>query len=600
MTLAMLTSRMSGFGSLSILEEFRSLRRLPIPGFLFLLNDVVLSALLAFIASPDVGVSARLSLEWNSCELKSDVLPDSLFQLSWCIDLKFPPKFKFGAATASYQIEGGWNADGKGEHIWDRLIHTNPEKIQENATADVAADSYHKWREDVKVAKELGLQFYRFSISWPRILPNGFPKKINKAGAKYYSDLINALLDEGVEPVITMYHWELPVKIQDMGGWTNPLIVGWFGDYARVLYSLYADRVKTWLTINEANVVCDCGYNAGIYAPVIKETEFAPYLCNKHILLAHAKAYRIFEQEFRHRYYGRISLANNLMWIEPYSPEDVELAELGRNHATGRYAYPIFSKNGGWPPSTEKAMLDYSRKQGYNESRLPAFTDEEKIFVKGTADFLGVNYYTTNMIRAAKPGEDPGIWFLTGAPELNGILEQPPNAYYGYSKILPIYPQGLRKQMAWLKEQYGDIDILITENGYSTSNYELEDYERADFYYKHLKQVLLSIKVDKVSVIGFAAWSLIDNFEWLAGYTSKFGLYEVDFKDPDRIRTPRASAHFYACIIKNRSLNDTCLNKKLIAGSLISNRKNSAESVQNFGKSIYFIFVLLIFKWFLN
>ncbi|XP_050356276.1 myrosinase 1-like [Nymphalis io] len=510
----------------------------------------------------------------------------SLVQVSWCVDLKFPPKFKFGAATASYQIEGGWNADGKGEHIWDRLIHTHPEKIQENATADVAADSYHKWREDVKIAKELGLQFYRFSISWTRILPDGFPKNINKAGAKYYSDLINALLAEGIEPIITMYHWELPVKIQDMGGWANPLIVDWFGDYARVLYSLYVDRVKTWLTVNEANVVCDCGYNAGIYAPLIKETEFAPYICNKNILLAHAKAYRIFEHEFRHRYYARISLANNLMWIEPYSPEDSELAELARNHAVGRYAYPFFSKNGGWPPSTEKVMLKYSRKQGYNESRLPAFTEEEKIFVKGTADFLGVNYYTTNMIRSAKPGEDPGIWFLTGAPELNGILEQPPNAYYGHSKILPIYPEGIRKQMAWLKEQYGDIDILITENGYSTSNYQLEDYDRADFYYKHLEQVLLSIKVDNVSVIGFAAWSLLDNFEWLAGYTSKFGLYEVDFEDPDRKRTPRASAHFYACVIKNRSLNDTCLNKKFIAGSLHYKRTNSADSAQNYRKSL--------------
>ncbi|XP_050356277.1 myrosinase 1-like [Nymphalis io] len=489
----------------------------------------------------------------------------ALLQLSQCTDLSFPPNFKFGAATAAYQIEGGWNADGKGENIWDRFVHVNPGKIKNNATGDVSADSYHNWREDVRIAAELGLQFYRFSINWPRILPTGFPNKFNKVGAKYYNDLIDALIAEGIEPVITLYHWELPVKIQDMGGWTNPLIVDWFGNFARLMYSLYADRVKTWLTINEAIVVCDYNYNSGIFAPKIKEPEFAPYICNKYVLLAHAKAYRIFDQEFRPKYSGRISIANNMIWIEPFSSMDRELAELGREHATGRYCHAIFSKSGGWPPAIEKAILKYSLKHGYNESTLPSFTEEEKVFVKGTADFLALNHYTTYMIRSAKPGEDTGYWFLTGSPELNAVIEKPPNAHYGASRILPIYPKGMRRQLAWLKKQYGNIDFLITENGYSSVGNQLDDYDRIHFYKAHLEQVLLSIKVDNVSVIGFAAWSLMDNFEWLDGYHTKFGLYEVDFEDPNRKRTPRASAHFYACVIKNRSLNDTCLNKKLIA-----------------------------------
>ncbi|CAH2097443.1 unnamed protein product [Euphydryas editha] len=509
------------------------------------------------------------------------------------MDQKFPDSFKFGAATASYQIEGGWNADGKGEHIWDRLSHT-PGKIRDNATGDIAANSYEKWREDVRVASEMGLQFYRFSISWPRILPTGFPNKFSKAGAKYYSDLIDGLLAEGIEPVVTLFHWELPVKMQDMGGWTNPLIVDWFGNYARIVYSLYADRVKTWLTINEANVVCDIAYNIGAYAPAIKEPDYAPYICNKHIMLAHARAYRIFDQEFRHKHSGRVSLANNLMWIEPSSPKYEKLAELARENMGGRYTHPILSKNGGWPPAYEKAMLKYSLEQGETESRLPHFTKEEQEYVKGTADFYGFNYYTTNMIRPAKPGEHPGQWFVSGTTELNAVLEQPPNAYYGALKGLPVYPEGLRKQMVWLKEQYGDIDMMITECGYSSIGYQLDDYERSDFFHEHLEQILLSIKLDNISVIGFTVWSLIDNFEWLNGYYIKFGLYEVDFEDPERKRTPRASALYYECMIKSRSLNNSCLDQFVVA------KQQFRSSAINIGNSRELLFIYFLLKFILS
>ncbi|XP_046973687.1 myrosinase 1-like [Vanessa cardui] len=515
---------------------------------------------------------------------KGTDMDGALLEICLCtdIDLTFPPNFKFGAATAAYQIEGGWNEDGKGENIWDRFVHENPGKVKNNETGDVAADSYHKWREDVRIAAELGLQFYRFSINWPRILPTGFPNKVNEAGVKYYSDLIDALIAEGIEPIITLYHWELPVKIQDMGGWTNPLIVDWFGNYARVVYQLYADRVKMWLTINEAIVICDFCYLTGLHAPNIREPEFAPYLCNKHTLLAHAKAYRIFDQEFRPKYSGRISFANILLWVDPFYPKDVELAELGRQQLMGKYSHPIFSESGGWPPSIEKAMLEYSLAHGYNESKLPSFTDEEKAFVKGTADFLAMNHYTSFLIRPLELGEKTSFWMFYGTPLSNATLEPPPNAYYGVNKFFPIYPEGIRRQMSWLKKQYGDIDILITENGYSSAGNQLEDYNRINFYKAYLEQVLLSIKVDNVSVIGFTAWALLDNFEWARGYGTRFGLYEVDFEDPDRRRTPRASAYFYACVIKNRSLNDTCLNKTLIAKRSY-NASNTADIEQESG-----------------
>ncbi|XP_069355806.1 myrosinase 1-like [Maniola hyperantus] len=478
-----------------------------------------------------------------------------LLQTSWAIDLSFPSDFKFGAATAAYQIEGGWNADGKGPSIWDRYVHEHPEDVKGSATGDVAGDSYHQWREDVRAAAEMKLQFYRFSISWLRILPSGFTNEINEAGVKYYSDLIDGLLAEGIEPIVTMYHWGLPVKIQDLGGWTNPLIVDWFGDYARVLYTLYADRVKTWLTVNEPNVVCDCNYNSGLFAPRVKEPVLAPFLCNRHVMLAHATAYRIFDKEFRPKYKGKISLAPHALWIEPNTPEDEALAELGRQHQLGRYSHPIFSKEGGWPPSVEKLMLKVSLQQGYEKSRLPAFTEEEKEFIKGTADYYGMNQYTSYVIRPSRPGDEPGVWFFTGSPELQATLVHPPNATYGKADLLPIYPKGIRKMMAWVKKQYGDVKILITENGYSTTGYQLEDHNRVNFIKEYLKQVLLAIKVDKVSVMGYTAWSLIDSFEWLDGYMTKFGLYEIDYDSPNRTRTPRTSAHYYACVIAERSLD---------------------------------------------
>ncbi|XP_039746608.1 myrosinase 1-like [Pararge aegeria] len=496
-------------------------------------------------------------------------------------DRRFPANFKFGAATSSYQIEGGWNADGKGESAWDSFVHEHVGDIKNCATGDVAADSYHQWREDVRIAAEMGLQFYRFSISWPRVLPSGFTDKINKAGVRYYSDLIDALLAEGIEPVVTLYHWEMPVKIRDLGGWSNPLIADWFGDYARVIFSLYADRVKTWLTINEAISICDYAFTKGHFAPKIKEPEFAPFLCNKHLLLAHATAYRIFEREFRPKFPGRISLANYELWIRPATINDTELAELGRQHSTGRYAHPIFSKTGGWPPSIEKLMLEYSLRQGYQRSRLPPFSTEEVEFIKGTADFYGMNHYTTSLIRPAKPGEGPGIWDVTGSPELNAKLESPPDSKYGVSPILPIVPEGIREQLSWLKKEYGDIDILITENGFSTKDYELNDLERTEFFKEYLEQVLLSIKVDNVSVVGYTAWSLIDNFEWLDGYTTKFGLHEVDFSHPNRTRTPRTSAHFLACVIRNNSLDvpDSCYKHKYLADLATQNGSYVARGV---------------------
>ncbi|XP_041977129.1 myrosinase 1-like [Aricia agestis] len=468
-------------------------------------------------------------------------------------ELKFPPWFKFGAATAAYQIEGGWNISDKSPSIWDVFTHESPGMISDGGAGDEACDSYRLWREDVKIVADLGLDFYRFSISWPRLLPSGFPDRISSAGRRYYSELIDGLLAAGVEPVVTVYHWDLPQSLQDLGGWTNPLISDWFADYARVVFSLYADRVKTWITINEPVIYCDASYTMGV-APKVQSPEIGLYLCKKHALIAHAKAWRIYDKEFKPKYHGKVSLSNLIMWFEPDDDGEEEVAELARQYGGGMYSHPIYSKEGGWPPAIEQLIAKRSLEQGYPRSRLPAFTEHEIQLTRGTYDFYGLNYYTARLTRRARSGERIGIWPFSGISELNITFTTRPE----WKKAPPfwfyIYPEGLRHLMTWLRDQYGDMEFFITETGVSDYDGRLHDVDRVEYYQKHLEQVLLSIHEDHVNVTGFTAWTLMDDFEWIDGYRSKFGLYAVDFSDQQRRRTPRTSAVYYRNVVHTGSI----------------------------------------------
>ncbi|XP_050673111.1 myrosinase 1-like [Leptidea sinapis] len=472
----------------------------------------------------------------------------------------FPPYFKFGASSSAYQVEGAWNEDGKTASIWDNFVHKIPSPIAENATGDVAADSYHLWKEDVRIASELGLNFYRFSISWPRLLPNGFSNEINEAGVEYYNNLINGLLEAGIEPVVTLYHWDLPTILQELGGWANPLIADWFADYSRVVFSLFADRVKTWITINEPIVICEVTYGLGVAPPSVVEDKFSPYICNKNVLLAHAKAYRVYDREFRRLYGGRLSISNHIVWYEPLTPADESLAELTRQNAAGRYAHAIFSRQGGWPPEIEQLLLEISIREGYRYSRLPRFTQAEKKLIRGTADFFGLNYYTARKVRYAQPGEDIGPWFTNGYKDANAVLEIPSDAVLSASSALAIYPKGIRSLLCWIQKSYGNVPIWITENGFPGSELELNDFNRIKYIKDHLEQVSLAMNVDGVNVIGYTFWSLTDNMEWNDGYRTKFGLYQIDFNDPERNRVARLSAQFYKCVIIHHSVDvpETC------------------------------------------
>lgn len=216
---------------------------------------------------------------------------------------------------------------GKSENIWDYMTHVDPCATVDCSNGDVAGDSYRLYKRDVEMMRELGLDFYRLSISWSRILPTSFPDHINDAGAQYYNNLIDELLKYNIEPMVTLYHWDLPQRLQDLGGWANPQIANWFADYARIVYGLYGDRVKYWITINEPREICYQGYGADTKAPRVNIKGVAEYMCAKNIVMAHAKAYHVYDQEFRPKYNGSIFIALSAELFEPETEKEIEAAE---------------------------------------------------------------------------------------------------------------------------------------------------------------------------------------------------------------------------------------------------------------------------------
>lgn len=236
--------------------------------------------------------------------------------------LEFPKNFKFGTATSSYQIEGAWNVDGKGPTIWDYFIHTNSSVIIDGSNADDTALSYYFYEEDIKALKELNAQFYRFSISWSRILPNGSLSSYNRLGIDYYHKIINRVLAHGIEPIVTIYHWELPQALEDIGGWRSPKIVDYFGDYATLLFREYGNKIKHWITVNEINVYCNLGYGDGIFAPGVRLSGRADYECTYNSIIAHARAYHIYKDEFSYQA-GKIGLG---LQSHYHFPKDIKNA----------------------------------------------------------------------------------------------------------------------------------------------------------------------------------------------------------------------------------------------------------------------------------
>ncbi|XP_053601049.1 myrosinase 1-like [Plodia interpunctella] len=468
---------------------------------------------------------------------------------------RFPDDFLFGTATASYQIEGGWNADDKGESIWDYMTHNHPHVIKDSSNGDIAADSYNNYKRDVEMMRELGLDAYRFSVAWSRILPDGFSNRVSEAGVAFYNKYIDEMLKYGITPMVTLYHWDLPQKLQDLGGFANPLFPEWFEEYARVVYESFGDRVKHWITFNEPREICYEGYGAATKAPILNATGIGNYLCAKYLVLAHARAYHLYNNQYKASQGGECGITISVNWFESLtdSEEDEFAAEIRRQAEWGQYAEPIFSAQGGFPKEFAERVAQKSAEQGYPWSRMPDFTEEEKQYVRGASDFFGVNHYTAYLISAT---EHISQYVVPSLMDDAGVGSYVPEEWpQSASSWLTQGPNSILKVLTHLKEKYNDPKFYITENGWSSPpSSGLLDDDRIRYYRAALENCLDAIDAG-VRLQGYMAWSLMDNFEWMEGLTERFGLYQVDFEDPARPRTPRKSAFVYKQIIKTRVID---------------------------------------------
>lgn len=428
----------------------------------------------------------------------------------------FPKDFKWGTATSAYQIEGAFNVDGKSLSIWDTFCR-QPGKIYDGQSGDTACQHYYRWQDDIKVMKDLGVNAYRFSISWPRIFPDA-SQKINSKGIDFYHRLIDELLKNNIEPFVTMYHWDLPQYIQDLGGWSSRQTCDHFRDYAYALVQNFSDRVRYWTTLNEPSVVTYAGHFWGVHAPGLRSPETTLRVLH-HLLLAHGLAL----QAIRPAFNVKLGIALNLSPVFPADPNsmlDCQSAELYDIYLYKSFLDALFLKK-------------YPEEMAMDTIVMPKDLD----IIGEPMDYVGINYYTKTCI-----AYDPNVPLLQGKG-----LPASPNPY---SEIWEFYPKGLSTVIERIWNNYKHPTIYILENGTSLSD-EKNDQGRIQYLKAHLQEVALSLKKG-IDIKGYFVWSLMDNFEWAEGYSKRFGLVYVNFETLKR--RPKASAHWYASFIQQGTL----------------------------------------------
>ena len=439
---------------------------------------------------------------------------------------RFPAGFLWGASTSAHQVEGSPLADGAGPSIWHRFART-PGMVRDGDTGDVACDHYRRYEDDVRLMRELGLTSYRFSIAWARVLPQG-RGAVNERGLDFYRRLVDRLLASGIRPMITLFHWDLPAALDDLGGWLNPDVAGWFADYAAAVYRALDDRVELWATLNEPWVVADGGYLHGALAPGHRNLFEAP-LASHNLLRAHAVAVAAYRAVGRHR----VGLVVNLEPKYPASdrPEDLAAAARADAYMNRQYLDPVFL--GRYPE--EMAEI-------FGEA-WPAFPAADLEQIRQPIDFLGVNYYTRRVTRHAP----------TALPVQADGVRQRQHAYT--ETHWEVYPPGLADVLLGVRQRYGAIPLYVTENG--AAFYDpptagpggIEDPLRVDYLRQHLR-VVERLLAEGLDLRGYYVWSLLDNFEWSLGYSKRFGIVHVDYAT--QRRTPKASARFYADVIRTQ------------------------------------------------
>ncbi|CAM9555471.1 unnamed protein product [Discosporangium mesarthrocarpum] len=507
--------------------------------------------------------------------------------------------FAWGVATSAYQIEGGAREGGRSPSIWD-VFCKQPGRVKGGDSGDVAIDFYHRFREDIKLVQALGIKHFRMSISWSRVLPEGTASNPNATGVAFYKEVFTALRDAGISPWVTLFHWDLPQALEERGGFLNSDVALWFKDYADFCFQEFGGQVDKWITFNEPQCFAWSGYGVGVHAPgrggcgQSGDRATEPYTVMHNILLSHAKAAQAFRIRLRPRHGStekkgaeeeEDSMAINSDWGEPYDPGCPEDADAARRYVEFWYGWSGDPVNfGHYPESMAQAVGD----------RLPRFSEEESRGLRGSCDFLGVNYYTSRYVRhrrdscGGRRGWDVDVGATAETEDVGGRVIGP----RGGTDWEYAYPIGLRRLLRWVDVRYGHPILFVFENGASEAAssggcpesegqksrgggkgaipggvgaeedqaspgekvWESEgDAHRVWYLKEHLRSVREALCEDGVDLRGYFCWTLWDNFEWSDGYSVQFGLVHVDFKSPQLTRTPRPSAHWYARYIASHS-----------------------------------------------
>ncbi|XP_028247208.1 vicianin hydrolase-like [Glycine soja] len=449
----------------------------------------------------------------------------------------FPSTFLFGIGSSAYQVEGAANEDGRGPSIWDNFTKEHPEKIWDQSTGDVGADFYHRYKSDIKLVKDIGLDSFRFSISWTRIFPKG-KGAVNGLGVEFYNNLIDEVLSNDLKPFVTLFHWDFPQALEDeYGGFRSSNVVEDFRKYADFCYKTFGDRVKHWVTINEPLSYSINGYNGGTFAPSrcskyvancsAGDSSIEPYIVGHYLLLAHEAAATLYKKKYQARQKGQIGITLPTHFFLPKSNSvaDKQAANRALDFFFGWHARPVIF--GDYPESMKSSV----------GSRLPKFTKAQSEGLKSSIDFLGVNYYTTYYAENAAPVRANRTFntdmLVTLSTEKNGVAIGTPTDL----DWLYIYPKGIHLLMVHIKDKYKNPNIYVNENGIAEARNDsipvdeaLNDGIRIRYLKSHLRLLLQAIK-EGVNVKGYYAWSFSDSFEWDAGYTVRFGHVYVDYNN---------------------------------------------------------------------
>jgi beta-glucosidase len=444
--------------------------------------------------------------------------------------LQFPERFVWGAGTSAFQIEGGWNEDGKSESIWDRYCRT-PGKIADGSSGDVACDHYHRWRDDIALMKRLALPAYRFSISWPRILPEG-RGKVNQAGLDFYTRLVDGLLEAGIRPFVTLYHWDLPQALQEAGGWPERVVAEAFAEYTDVVSGALGDRVRDWMTINEPWCMSLLSYQIGEHAPGWKDNWVAALRAAHHALLAHGWAVPVLR---RNSPGAQVGIVLNYVPAYAASPSeaDAQAAHGFDGYFNRWFLDPVFGR--GYPDDMVR---------GYGQAgHLPddmAFVHAGDLeAIAAPTDFLALNYYNRAILRSQ------------AIPETENL----PRVEFPHAEVTDmgweIYADGLHDMLVRVHRDYGPGRVYVAENGASFSDGpdgagRVPDVRRTAYLRDHLAACHRAIQAG-VPLNGYFVWSLLDNFEWAKGYTQRFGVVWVDYASQKRL--PKMSALWYQDVI---------------------------------------------------